>query len=201
MRKADKRINKLVITALMSSLIMLMTFIIRIPVPATQGYIHLGDCMIFLGVLVLGWRYGTLAAAIGSALADLMGGYAIYAPVTFLAKGIMAASVGLFIEWAVKKEFKGAGFAAMEAVGMVIGGVLMVAGYYFAESLMYGSFIVPLAGVPMNILQFTVGIAIAVAIAHALEGTPVGKVWEYNLKLVRAGKGRSKDRPLRELQS
>ena len=102
--KERSKTNLLVMTALMMGLIMVMTFIIRIPVPATQGYIHLGDCMIFLAVLVLGWKHGAIAAGVGSAMADLIGGYAIYAPVTLVVKFLMAAAVGLFIEKALKKD-------------------------------------------------------------------------------------------------
>ena len=55
---------KIVMTALMMCLIMVATMFIRIPIPGTQGYVHLGDAMIFLSVLILGWKYGALAAAL-----------------------------------------------------------------------------------------------------------------------------------------
>ena len=150
-------------TALMMGLIMVMTFIIRIPVPATQGYIHLGDCMIFLAVLVLGWKHGAIAAGVGSAMADLIGGYAIYAPVTLVV------------------DFSRSGVTVMEIIGMCIGGIVMVAGYYVAEGIMYGNFITPMASVPMNILQFVVGAVIATALSRVLAPTPAGKSFAYNL--------------------
>ena len=65
----------IVMTAMMMGLIMVMTYIPKVPVPATQGYVHLGDCMIFFGVLLLGWKYGAVAAGLGSALADVLGSY------------------------------------------------------------------------------------------------------------------------------
>ena len=79
--------------------------LIRVPVLATKGYIHLGDCMIFFAVLLLGWKWGAAAAGIGSALADLAGGYAYYAPITLAVKSVMAIVVGLFIQAALKKNF------------------------------------------------------------------------------------------------
>ena len=56
MRKSeyDKRIQKLVTTSLMICLILLLTSTFKIPVPMTQGYVHLGDAMIFLSVMLLG---------------------------------------------------------------------------------------------------------------------------------------------------
>ena len=93
-----EKTNKLVLTALMVCLVLLATYIIKIPSPFTQGYVHLGDTMIFLSVLLLGKKGGAAAAGLGSALADLLGGYAAYAPWTFLIKALMAFIMGAFIE-------------------------------------------------------------------------------------------------------
>ena len=77
-------------------MIVVATILIIIPVPFGNGYIHLGDAMIFLSVLILGWKYGAVAAGFGSALADLLVGYAIWSPWTLFVKGIMAAVMGTF---------------------------------------------------------------------------------------------------------
>ena len=53
-----EKTNKLVLTALMVCLVLLATYIIKIPSPFTQGYVHLGDTMIFLSVLLLGKKAG-----------------------------------------------------------------------------------------------------------------------------------------------
>ena len=60
--------------------------------------------MIFLSVLLLGKKGGAAASGLGSALADLMGGYAAYAPWTFIIKGAMAFIMGVFIEMMTKKK-------------------------------------------------------------------------------------------------
>ena len=85
-------IMRLVLTALMISLIFILTYSIRVPVPATNGYIHLRDSMIFISVILLGRKYGALASALGSALSDFLAGYNHYVPVIFLIKGLMAIS-------------------------------------------------------------------------------------------------------------
>ena len=167
---------------MMMGLIMAMTIIIRIPVPATHGYIHLGDCMIFMAVLLLGWKRGAVAAGLGSALADIIGGFAIYAPVTFVVKFMMAAVVGLFLSKALKKEHPVVVITLMEIVGMLIGGAVMTAGYYVAEGVMYGNFIAPMAEVPMNIIQFGVGAVLAAILSRALAGTPVGRSFAYDIR-------------------
>ena len=175
-------ITNLILTALMIALVTVTTMSVRIPVVATNGYIHLGDCMIFLSVLLLGWKYGALAAAIGSAFADLFAGYVHYIPVTFVVKGIMAMCVGFFIEKALKKEFSKIKLYIMEVIGMIIGGFVMVFGYYIAESFMYGSFLTPLASIPMNILQFIAGVIIATITVSYLYKTPFGKKFTYVIK-------------------
>ena len=51
----------------------------------------------------------------------------------------------------------------------------MAAGYYIAESFMYGSWITPLASIPANIGQFVVGTVIATILAQMLYRTPAKK--------------------------
>lgn len=50
----NEKTNRLVMTAMMICLVLVATFSIRIPSPFTQGYVHLGDTMVFLSVLLLG---------------------------------------------------------------------------------------------------------------------------------------------------
>ena len=52
----------MVYTALMAALIFVATYLIKIPNPATGGYSHMGDCMIFIAVVMLGRRNGSMAA-------------------------------------------------------------------------------------------------------------------------------------------
>ena len=100
----NDRIEKLVMTALMTALITVVTIIIPIPVPFTNGYIHLGDSMIFMAVIILGWRTGALAAAFGSTFADLLLGFVYWAPWTFVIKGGMALILGLVVFQSAKSK-------------------------------------------------------------------------------------------------
>ena len=176
----DSKTNKIVLTGITMGLVMVATMIIRIPVPFTQGYVHLGDAMIFLGVLVLGRNYGAVAAGVGSALADLLSGYAYYAPWTFVVKFLMAFVVGLALEHMEKKGQKvGDGKVHLsEVLAMAFGGIEMTVGYYIAASLMRGDWYTPLLSVPGNIGQFIVGMILAVILASALYKTPARKYFE-----------------------
>ena len=163
-----EKTNKLVLTALMVCLVLLATYIIKIPSPFTQGYVHLGDTMIFLSVLLLGKKGGAAAAGLGSALADLLGGYAAYAPWTFLIKALMAFIMGAFIEAATKKKkhhVKIGSVPVVEIVGMILAGNLWSG----------------ILGAPFNIGQFTVGLVLATILAMALYKTPAKKLFVYRL--------------------
>ena len=98
-----EKTKELAMTALMTALIFTATYIIKIPNPATGGYTHMGDCMIFLGVMVLGRKQGALAGGLGGALSDLLSGAAVWVLPTFFIKYAMGWIMGLLLE---KSRFK-----------------------------------------------------------------------------------------------
>lgn len=179
-----EKTNKLVLTALMVCLVLLATYIIKIPSPFTQGYVHLGDTMIFLSVLLLGKNGGAVAAGLGSALADLLGGYAAYAPWTFIIKALMAFIMGAFIQAVTKKKkshMKIGSVPVVEIIGMVLAGIEMVIGYAIVDGILAGNLWSGLLGAPFNVGQFTVGLVLATILAMALYKTPAKKLFAYRL--------------------
>ena len=155
----------LVYTALMICLVLLGTILFRIPVPMTQGYVHLGDTMVFLGVLILGKRHGSAAAALGSALADIIGGFAYWAPWTLIIKFSMAFVTGLILEKSARShKYSNSPDRLVMLTAMTAGGILMCAGYLIAETVMYGSFALAIIGLPWNIGQVIVGMVLSMAI-------------------------------------
>lgn len=176
----NSKTSSVVMTALMIAIITVSIMFIKVPIPLTQGYVHLGDAMIFMAVLVLGWKYGAVAAAVGAAMGDILGGFAIWAPWTFGIKGIMAVILGLMISWSLKKKWIMVGKLPLGAVvGMVISGIVMVIGYFLAEGIMYNSWAVAALGIPWNIGQFAVGLVIAWVLTAGLQKTPARKFFAY----------------------
>ena len=165
--------HRLVYTSLMICLILLGTIVFRIPVPMTQGYVHLGDAMIYLGVMLLGRKQGSAAAALGSALGDILGGYAFWAPWTLAIKFTMAYVTGSIIERASQGEHyhkpSGAAATVITMSSMAAGGLVMCAGYLAAETVMYGSFAPAILGLPWNIGQVIVGMVLSMAIYSAID--------------------------------
>jgi len=84
----------LAISGIMIALVFVLTFAIKVPVPFTRGYVHLGDSIIFISAILFGRKVGALAGGLGSALADLVGGYAYWAIPTLIIKSIMGALIG-----------------------------------------------------------------------------------------------------------
>ena len=115
-----KQTQKIVLTGLMTALVFLLTFLVKIPIPFTSGYIHLGDSMIFLSVLAVGPFYGAFAAGMGSMLSDLLGGYAQYALPTLIIKSLMALLMGLAMSGKTKRSI----FIAAGTVFVVWAGFL-----------------------------------------------------------------------------
>ncbi|MDO5491512.1 MAG: ECF transporter S component [Bacillota bacterium] len=176
----DSRVYHIVMTAMMMCIIMVSILLLRIPIPFTQGYVNLSDAMVFMAVIILGWRYGAVAAGLGSMLGDLMAGFAIWAPWSLGIKAGMAIIFGLILESALcRRKLSGRGFLSVEIVGMVLAGLFMAAGYYFAEGIMYGNWIVAVLGIPWNIAQFAVGIVLAVVLNIALAKTTLRTMMAY----------------------
>lgn len=151
------KIQKLTIAALFAALTCVATFIIKIPTPGTGGYIHPGDAIVILCGIFLGPVYGGLAAGIGSALADLLGGYFIYAPVTFLIKGLVAIVVSLVYH---KLSVIMKASVLRCAVSGIFSTLIVVIGYFFFEIFISGMG-GALSSIPANIIQGASGLIIS----------------------------------------
>lgn len=125
----QKSVCNLVYTAMMAALIAMATLFIHIPIPMQSGYCNLGDALI-LGCGALLGPWAAVSAAIGSGLADLMLGYAVYAPATAVIKGVMGLLAGRCCRRAQGAVRRGLWMAAAE--------IWMVGGYFLFETALYG---------------------------------------------------------------
>ena len=104
MKKRNETIRMLVLSAMFAALCCVTTMLVQFPTVA--GYTNIGEGMCLLAGLVLGPWYGFFAAGIGSALADLISGYAYYVPATFVIKGLVALVAALLLRPLLKKGRK-----------------------------------------------------------------------------------------------
>ena len=159
----NTKIKKIVMAALMTALVCVATMIIKIPSPL-KGYLNLGDCIVLLAGWVLSPTYGFLAAGLGSVLADIFSAYIIYAPATFIIKGIMA----LIAFYGFKLSRKKLGSLTSGIISGIAAEIMMVLGYFVFEGFMYG-FVPSAVNIPANSVQGIAGLIIGVVLMKVFE--------------------------------
>lgn len=153
--------KQLTITGIMAALVFLMTFIPKVPIPL--GYAHLGDGMIFIAAYLIGKKEGMLAAAIGSALADLIGGFPIWImPTIFIKLGMAYIFYELKGDSMVKNVF-----------AMIAAVLFMAAGYTVTGGILFGSLEAGLASTPGLLIKGGINIIMAAVVIACLKKSAV----------------------------
>lgn len=149
---SDLMIRRLTVYGLVTAIIAVLTLFASFPLPLGEGgaYLNAGDAAIYLAAYVLGPLGGCITAAFGSAIADLLHGAAIYAPATFVIKGLMGLICGVLI-----KKIK---YAAPPVAGLV-----MPLGYFAFEYAVFGS-AAALYGLWTNAIQYVFGVAAGIGL-------------------------------------
>jgi energy-coupling factor transport system substrate-specific component len=133
-------------------------------IPSGIGYGNLSDVVIFFAAFAFGPMVGFAAGAVGAGLADVLGGYAYFAPLTFVVhglEGLIAGYIGartnslacMFIAW-------------------IAGSVILVGGYFIGEALVpaWGGLPQAFVDLPTNLTQAVlglVGISLALLVRKA----------------------------------
>ena len=134
------RNKKLLLTsfaAIFAALTAISIYILHIPY-ANTGYVHLGDCIIFLCACMLPAPYSILSAGIGGGLADLLSGFPIYIIPTVIIKSLSV------LPFSYKQEKI---FCKRNICGAVIAAIINIVLYAVTE-LIFGLAVygMPLAG-------------------------------------------------------
>ena len=155
--------KKIVLTALMASMVCVVTMLVQIPSPL-KGYINIGDCIVLLCGWILSPVYGFVAAGLGSALADIFSGYFTYAPATFIIKGCMALLVFACVKFLPQKLVK----FPKQAIGGALAEIWMGLGYFLFEGVLYG-FAASLVNIPANAIQGVAGLVVGLVLIKLLD--------------------------------
>lgn len=155
--------QELVFTALMTALVFAATYLPHIPIPL--GYAHLGDAVIFLLALLAPRRAALFAACIGSALADFLGGFALWIVPTLVIKFVMAEIV-------YRIGRRGAAIAPRTSVimALLLSSLWMAAAYTLAGAVLYASLPAALASTPGLLMEGLVNGVIAAMLLPMLRG-------------------------------
>lgn len=155
--------QRIVIAALLAALTCVATIIIKIPSPL-NGYLNFGDCVVLLAGWTLSPVYGFLAAGLGSALADLFSGYVVYAPATFVIKGLMAP-VAYYSFKALNKRL---GSLPSRIISGITAEAVMILGFFVFEGFLYG-FGPSAVNIPANGFQGFSGLILGCILVNVFE--------------------------------
>lgn len=156
----------LALWALLIALTAVATMVIKVPTPATRGYVNIGDAAIFVSALLFGARAGGIAGGIGSALADLLLGYTHYVPITLVVKGMEGIIVGGLFTVTRRSVLSRSGFLLAIPI-VVLGGTWMVLGYFTSQIFLYG-WGAALGEILGNTIQALMSLIIAMPLTVAL---------------------------------
>jgi len=139
--------------------VLTVTYMVKVPLPS-KGYFNFGDVAVVLGGLLLGRKGGAIAGGIGSAMADVIGGFPIFAPVTLIAKGLEGWLSGF-----AKGQ---SGFRLFVFPALAV--LCMVAVYFISETLMPQIGIAgAIAELPSNLIQAAGGYAGGIALSRVIK--------------------------------
>lgn len=157
----------IVYVGLLSCLVIIATFInIIIPLGGGQGaLLHFGTTVSVIAVLVFGRRIGTLSGAIGMTLFDILGGWAIWAPATLISR----LGLGYILGTLAFSNHRKANNWWYNFLGVILGGIFMIAIYYIYEVILYSNWIVALGSIPANALQLVLAIVVGFPLSFVLK--------------------------------
>ena len=159
--RSNDHIKKLTLSAAVCALTFAATFI-SVPAPFF-GNVNVGDSVLLLGVWLLGGPWSIVAAAVGAALCDLTGAYAVYAPATLIIKAGMAA-----IALLIKKLTSHRSLPLQRILSGLGAEAVMILGYFLYEAFFLQLGVeAAMLNAPFNCVQGTVSIA-AFYVIHAL---------------------------------
>ena len=169
-------LKKLCFCAVFAAIICVCT-LISVPLPI--GYFNLGDIAVLLAAYLLG-IWGAVSAAIGSALADIILGFFIYAPATAVIKGLVAIVAALSFRALIKMFNSPKTDILPRILSAILGECIMVVGYLAYEALVLGYGAGAFASVPGNVTQAVCGIVGAVILSTALKAIHAEKYLTLN---------------------
>lgn len=152
-----KTITKL---SILTAITVLMTTIISIPIVGGNGYVNLGDMVIFVSAMLLGGGPAFIVGGLGSFLADMILGYGIYAPASFIIKGLEGFIAGSLLKKGLGKKHP--------LFATIVGGIWMAFGYYIFETILYGAK-GAIVSLPANLIQGGLGAGVSILVFKALE--------------------------------
>lgn len=154
----NERIQKLCLAGLLSAAVFVLTAYLHIP--SHTGYTHIGDAVIFLAATILPLPYAVSVAVIGASLADLLTGYAIWAPASVIIKALIVLPFS---------HGKSRIITLRNLLSLIPAVCLTVGGYYLYEAILTQNAAAALLGIPGYITQFVLSSVLFIAVGTAID--------------------------------
>ena len=154
----NKTVRLMCISGVLVALVFVVTAYLHIP--TVNGYIHVGDGLIYLAAAILPLPYAVAVGAGGALLADTLTGFAVWAPASVVIKGVSC----LFFSSKGKRIITRRNVLAVLPAALICAG-----GYYLYETLVYGSFSASLVGIPASLTQSLASTVLFIAVGLAID--------------------------------
>ena len=162
----NKSLLKITNSAIFTAIILFSTMLVKFSTGLGEGYIHFGDCFIYLSACILPFPYCIIAGALGGALADILGSFAIWAIPTAIIKILIALPFALVC----KKEKSEKILNKRTTLMPMVSGIITILGYFIAECILYS-----FASATLSIIGNTIQ-AIASGILFYITATALDKI-------------------------
>lgn len=168
--------RRIAAVSIMTAVTVVFTYIVRIPIAPTRGYINLGDVAVYFTAFTFGPVTALIAGGLGTAVADLIAGYAQWAPITLVIHGLQGFVAGLLMRRVWRDSHGNEGLSSeMTARGRVMvplagicGTAVMVVLYFLAGALMAGPGAAAVE-IPGNLIQNAVGVLGGAVLTKAVQ--------------------------------
>ncbi|MDD6251170.1 MAG: TIGR04002 family protein [Oscillospiraceae bacterium] len=170
----NSNLKKIVLSAVFAALIIVTTAYVKIPIGINEGYIHLGDSIIYLAGCLLG-PFAAIAAAIGGAIADILAGAAMWAPGTAVIKALISVPFIIATAFYNKKNVNNRIIHLSTILVTLLSGAITVLGYWLYEGFLY-SFASAFASMPFNAIQAVGSAVVFIILGCALDAVKIQKL-------------------------
>jgi len=161
----NSRIKHLITSAIFAAMTAAMILFIKIP--AGVGIIHVGDGIIYLAACILPTPYALIAAAIGGAAANALGGHFVFIIPTFIIKALISLPFSCKSDRLLTKR---------NMLMVIPAGIITIVGYFLAVWVLF-DYATAIAAIYGDFVQAIASAVLFIVIAAALDKIRFKQRW------------------------
>lgn len=159
--------KKIAILSVSIAIVAVFTFVVKIPTPG-GGYLNAGDVAIFFISFTFGPITAFVSASLGAMIADVLSGYAQWAPISFIVHGLEGLLVALILKREKDEVITKKKRVIKEILSSFVGIFIVSGGYFLLSGFFIYGFATSLVEVPMNIAQSAIGAIVGLALSESV---------------------------------